>query len=171
MRYAILFIALIGLSCGLVKPQIVYINKDSIITNTITVVKDSLITVPGDTINWSVQCLTDTVFIIEKPRSSTIVKVSKGKVSVKTNCKEKDIIITRLQEQLKHSELMATDSVITKTERIKYIPGIYKFYGYGFYTLLAIIATFAIVNKSTYAMIATFIAGAIVSLKKKKSGK
>lgn len=168
MRYILLAFCFITLSCGLVKPQIIYVDKDSIITNTITVVKDSIITIPGDTINWSIDCLTDTVFIIQKPSSSAVVKVNKGKISVQSSCKEKDIIITKLQEQLKHSELMATDSVVTITKEVKHIPGIYKFYGYGFYTLLAIIATFALVNKSTYAVIATTIAGIIASFKKQK---
>lgn len=168
MKKLLFLIPFVLFSCGLVKPQIIYIDKDSIITNTITVVKDSIITVPGDTINWSVDCLTDTVFIIQKPSSSAVVKVSKGKVTVRSTCQEKDIIISQLRQQLSHSELQSSDSTITITQKVKYVPGIYKFYGYGFWTLLAIIITFGLVNKNTYAMIATAIAGVISSFKKKK---
>jgi FtsH-binding integral membrane protein len=96
------------------------------------------------------------------------VKVNKGKVSVTSICNEKDIIISRLRQELSQLHNQSSDSVKTVIQREKFMPKIYKFYGYGFWTLLAIIATFALVNKNIYAMIATTIAGIIASLRKNK---
>lgn len=164
----ILFLAWLLTSCNLLKPQIIYIDKDSIITKIETVIKDSIITVPAETLNWSADCLVDTVFIIDKKAVNTTVKIKKGKISVSSTCKEKDIIITKLKEELNNYKLQQSDSIVTKIERVKYIPGVYKFYSYGFYTLLALITAFALINKNIYAIIATSIASLLASFKKKK---
>lgn len=168
MKYIIILFLILLSSCKLLQPQIIYIDKDSVITKIETIVKDSIITLPAETLNWSADCLVDTVFIIDKKAVNTTVKIKKGKISVSSTCKEKDIIITKLKEELSNYKLQQSDSIVTKVERVKYIPSIYKFYSYAFYTLLALITAFSLLNKNIYAIIASSIASLLASFKKKK---
>ena len=171
-----LFLKLVGVfiliqlftSCGLLKTNTVYVTKDSIVTKTETVYKDTLITIPGDTIRFQIPCDKDTVFIYKSKSSSSLVQVKNGVISVQNNCDEKDILITKLKETVDKLQVQRNDSIVVKTIKEKYIPNGYKFYKWGFWVALGV----ALVVSTITTNIWVAVLGAIVSIvkifKKKK---
>ena len=150
----------------MLKPSVVYVNKDSVITNTEYVTRDSIITVPGDTIKVQIPCDKDTVYIVKSKKSSSLVQVKRGVVSVQNNCEEQKIIISNLQEKLHHYQMQSSDSVKTVVVREKYVPVAYKVFSYGFFILLAAGVTLMLVNKNIWVMIVASATSLIKSFKK-----
>ena len=167
MRFLVaILLFIIFTSCGLLKPSVVYVNKDSVITNTEYVTRDSIITVPGDTIKVQIPCDKDTVYIVKSKKSSSLVQVKRGVVSVQNNCEEQKIIISNLQEKLHHYQMQSSDSVKTVVVREKYVPVAYKVFSYGFFILLATGVTLMLVNKNIWVMIVASATSLIKSFKK-----
>lgn len=154
-------------SCGLMKTNTVYVTKDSIVTKTETVYKDTIITIPGDTIRFQIPCDRDTVFIYKSKSSSSLVQVKNGIISVQNNCDEKDILITKLKEKVDKLQTQKSDSVVVKTIKEKYIPKTYKFYKWGFWVALGV----ALVVSTITTNIWVAVLGAIVSIVKIISNK
>lgn len=160
--YKIILITIIFdllISCRGIKPSIVYVNKDSIITNTETVIRDTIIKVPGDTIRFQIPCNKDTVFIYKSKSSSSMVQVHKGIITVQNNCDEKDLIIKNLSSKLHEYELHKTDSVKTEIRIVKHTPVVYKVFTWGFWLLLTAGATLYFTNNNIWVLIATSLAG------------
>jgi hypothetical protein len=129
-------------SCKTTQPTVIYITKDSVITKTEYVIKDSIITIPGDTIRFQVPCDKDTVFITRSKSSSSMVQIHKGIVTVQNNCDEKDLIISKLQAKLSHYEASVSDSSRIEIKTVKVVPTAYKVYAWGFWILgIALAAT------------------------------
>ena len=167
MRSIIILIIIITcLGCGLLKPSVVYVNRDSVVTNTEYVTKDSIITVPGDTIKFQLPCDKDTVYIIKSKKSSSLVQGNRGGVSVQNNCDEQKLIILNLQERLHHYELQQSDSLKTVVVKEKYIPVAYKVFSYGFFILLAAGVTLMFVNKNIWTIVASSVISLVKSFKK-----
>lgn len=164
-------ITALGLSlitCKTVPPQVVYVTKDSTITSTVTVYKDTVITVPGDTIKVQVPCDKDTVYIVKSKSSHSLVQVSKGKVTVETTCEQKDLIITKLRQELDHYKHNKSDSSMTKTVIVKHVPGIYKGFAWGFWVLAGLTTVLIMSNKNIWVVIANS-AISLAKIFKKKS--
>jgi len=166
---AILLVAYLMTSCRLLKPQTIYITKDSLVTKTETIIKDSIIKMPGDTIRFTIP-IHDTVFIVKSARSSSTVQVKKGKISVTNACDEKDIVISRLRSEILKYETSSSDSIQTIIKTVKHVPTAYKVFTYGFWILALLIAGFLLANKNIWVLVATTVASSIKSIKKKKSG-
>lgn len=145
-------------SCGILKPETIYVTKDSIITVNNTIYRDTIITIPGDTVTIELPAIHDTVFIARSGKASAQVTIGGGKVKIKTNCDEQNIIITRLQEQLHHYETASRDSVKTTVRTIKHIPGFYQFTFWGFFVLAALITTLLLANNNIWILIITTLA-------------
>lgn len=154
-------------SCGLVKTNTVYVTKDSIVTKTETVYKDTLITIPGDTIRFQIPCDKDTVFINRSKSSSSLVQVKNGIVSVQNNCDEKDILITKLKETVDKLQVHRNDSIVVKTIKEKYIPKSYKIYKWGFWVALGVALVVSLITTNLWIAVL----GAIVSIVKIISNK
>lgn len=140
-------------SCGIIKPQTIYITKDSVITVTNTVYRDTIIHLPGDTVTIELPAKVDTVYIARSGKASATVAISKGKVKVISNCDEQNLIITRLQEQLHHYETASSDSVQTTIKTVKHIPGFYQFTFWGFFVLAALITTLLLTNNNIWVLL------------------
>lgn len=169
MKKAIALAALasILMGCRLFKPETVYITKDSLVTFTETVYKDSIIRLPGDTIRFTIP-IHDTVFIIKAARSSSTVQVKAGKISVTNACDEKDLIISRLKSEILRYQTNTSDSVRTEIKKVKYVPAIYKVFSYGFWILAALLAALIISNQNLWIVIVTSAASLLRSITKKK---
>lgn len=167
---AILLIAYLMTSCKLLKPQTIYITKDSLVTKTETIIKDSIIRLPGDTIRFTIP-IHDTVFIVKSARSSSTVQVKSGKISVTNACDEKDIIISKLRSEILKYETSSSDSVQTIIKTVKHVPTAYKVFTYGFWALALLLVGLFLANKNIWVLVATTAASAIKSISKKKSGK
>lgn len=159
-------------SCKVSTPNVVYVTKDSIVTKTETVYKDTIITIPGDTIRFQVPCDKDTVFIYRSKSSSSLVQIKNGTITVQNNCDEKDILITKLRSEIDRFQSQNKDSVTVITKREKYVPKMYKFYSWGFWVALGIGGILTIMNTSLWGIIA----GAVISIvrilsKRKKKDK
>jgi hypothetical protein len=148
------------------KPSVVYVNRDSVVTNTEYVTKDSIITIPGDTIKVQIPCDKDTVYIVKSNHSSSLVQVKRGVVSVQNNCDEQKLIILNLQEKLHHYEMQSSDSVKTVVVKEKYVPVAYKVFSYGFFILLAAGVTLMLVNKNIWVVVASSVVSLVKSFKK-----
>lgn len=156
MRHLITITAVIALtSCGIIKPETIYVTKDSVITVNNTVYRDTIITLPGDTITIELPAIHDTVFIARSGKASAAVTISNGRLTVKSNCDEQNLIITRLQEQLHHYETASSDSVKTTIKTVKHIPGFYQFTFWGFFVLAAVITTLLLTNNNIWLLIIT----------------
>jgi len=147
-------------SCGLSKTNTVYVIKDSIVTKTETIYKDTLITIPGDTIRFQIPCDKDTVFIYRSKSSSSLVQVKNGIISVQNNCDEKDILITKLKEKVDKLQEKRNDSVVVKTIKEKYVPKSYKFYKWGFWVALGVALVVSMMTTNVWIAVL----GAIVSI-------
>jgi hypothetical protein len=165
---AVILIAYLVTSCKLIKPQTIYITKDSLVTKTETIIKDSIIKLPGDTIRFTIP-IHDTVFIVKSARSSSTVQVHKGKISVTNACDEKDLIISKLRSEVLKYETSSSDSVQTITKMVKHVPVIYKVFSYGFWILAALLTALIISNQNLWVVIVTSAAGLIKSISKKKT--
>lgn len=167
MRFIILLIILFTcLGCRLLKPSVVYVNRDSVVTHTEYVTKDSIITIPGDTIKLQIPCDKDTVYIVKSKKSSSLVQVKRGVVSVQNNCDEQKMIILNLQERLHHYEMQESDSLKTVVVKERYVPVAYKVFSYGFFILLAAGTTLMFVNKNIWVMIVSSVVSLVKSFKK-----
>lgn len=164
----VLLLVLITASCGLMKPQVVYVNKDSLVTKTETVIKDSIIHLPGDTIRLSIPCNTDTVYIVKGKSSHSTVQVRKGVVTIQNNCDEKDVLITKLQDRISHYQSQVSDSVKTEIVRVKHVPVMYKVFTYGFWILASVVTALLVTNQNIWILVAASIAKTIQSFSKKK---
>jgi hypothetical protein len=154
-------------SCRTQPAQVVYVAKDSIITKTETVYKDTVITVPGDTIRFQIPCNKDTVFIYKGKASTSMVTVQKGSVTIQNNCDEKDLIITKLREQVDSYSMATQDSSTTIYVKVKHIPGIYKFFTWGFWILAVALGALLYFNQNLWLAAI----GLVASLFKKKNKK
>lgn len=167
----IVIIAILALSitsCGLVKPQIVYVNKDSLVVKTETIVKDSIIHIPGDTIKIQIPCNVDTVYIVRGKSSHSTVQVKKGVVTVQNNCDEKDIIITKLQDKVSKYESQVSDSSKTEIVQVKHVPAIYKVFAWGFWILAGLVTAVLLTNQNIWILVVAAISKAIQAMTKKK---
>jgi len=165
---AILFVAYLLTSCKLLKPETIYITKDSLVTKTEIIVKDSVIRMPGDTIRFTIP-IRDTVFIVKAARSSSTVQIRQGKISVTNACDEKDMVISRLRSEILKFEAASSDSVQTIIKKVKHVPTIYKVFTYGFWILAAILTALLLANKNLWVLIVTTVASLLKSISKKKS--
>lgn len=165
----LIVLASVWSSCGLMKPQIVYVNKDSLVTITNTVIKDSIITIPGDTIRLQIPCDKDTVYIVRGKSSNSTVQVSKGVVTVQNSCDEKDLIITKLKDQISHYEISVSDSSKTEIKIVKHVPVMYKVFTYGFWILATAIAAILLTNNNIWLLVVTGLAQLAKSFGKKKN--
>jgi hypothetical protein len=147
------FIILTLTTCKVNKPNIIYVNKDSIITKTEIVYKDTLIKIPGDTIKFEVPCNKDTVFIYRSKSSSSLVQVKNGKISVQNNCDEKDLLITKLESQIEKYKTENKNTNITITKEVKYVPSIYKFFTAGFWLFLCTTIILTLINTGLWGLI------------------
>lgn len=140
----LLAVAIIQLTgCKIFKPEIQTITKDSIVYKEKLVFKDTIITVPGDTIRLDIPCDKDTIYVVRyTDRSSAIVQVNKGKVNVQFNCDEKDIIIAKLKSEIDSYEMLLSDSTNSKVEYVKYTP---KFVLYSAYLAWLIVILAAVI--------------------------
>lgn len=159
---------MMAMSCGLIKPQVVYVNRDSTVTVTNTVTKDSIVHVPGDTIRIQIPCDKDTVYIVKGKASSSTVQVKKGVVSVQNNCDEKDIIITKLRDQISRYETSVSDSSKVEIRTVKHVPTIYKVFAYGFWILASAIAALFITNQNIWILVVAAMSNLIKIITKKK---
>lgn len=150
------------LGCKTQPPQVIYVTKDSLVTDTKIVYKDTIIKVPGDTVRFQIPCDKDTVYIVKGKASTSLVAVNKGKVTVQTNCDEKDLIITKLRQELEHYQVAVNDSVKTTIITVKKVPGAIKFFAIGFWVLLALLTGLIMVNKNLWVVLA----GSVVSIAK-----
>lgn len=157
------------LGCKTKPPQVVYITKDSVVTQTKTVYKDTIITIPGDTIRFQVPCDKDTVYIVKGKASSSMVTVNKGVVTVQNNCDEKDLIITKLRQELEHYQLSVDDSTKIEIITVNKVPAVVKFFAVGFWILLALLAGLIMFNKNLWVMIAGSVVSIVKLITKKKS--
>lgn len=155
----LLFLLNLLTSCGLHKPTVTYVTKDSIVTNTVVVTKDTIIKVPGDTIRFQVPCDKDTVFIYKSKSSTSLVTINKGKISVQNNCDEKDILISKLNAELTKYSSMNRDSSMVKTKVITKVPAIYKIFTFGFWVLLTVIGALFFLNKNIWFTLTTTVVG------------
>ena len=155
-------------SCKTPKPSYIYVNRDSIITKTETVFKDTIITIPGDTIRFQIPCNKDTVFIYKSKSSTSMVTVNKGIVTVQNNCDEKDLIISKLREQISHYEIATSDSVKTEIVTVKHVPTIYKVFTWGFWVLLLGLATILYLNQNLWVLLISATVSIFKVFKKKK---
>lgn len=162
----VLIISILG--CKTKAPQVIYVNRDSIITETTTVYKDTIIKIPGDTVRFQIPCDNDTVFIVKSKASTSLVAVNKGKVTVQTNCDEKDLIITKLRQQLDHYQLSVSDSSKTEIVIVKKVPGVVKFFAIGFWILLALLAGLIMFNKNLWVVLAGSVVSIVKTVTKKK---
>lgn len=164
-----LVIGVIGLftSCKTQPPQVVYVTKDSLITKTEIVYKDTIITVPGDTIRFQIPCDKDTVFIYKGKSSTSMVTINKGQISVQNNCDEKDLIITKLREEVDKYSLSTQDSTTTIYVKVKHVPGIYKFFTWGFWVLALALGALLYFNQNLWLAAL----GLVASLFKKRNKK
>lgn len=153
MKYILPILAIFASSCGLLKPETIYVTKDSVITVTNTVYRDTIITLPGDTVTIELPVIHDTVFVIRKGKASTSVAISNGRLKVTSNCDEQNLIITRLQEQLHHYQTASSDSVKTTIKTVKHIPGFYQFTFWGFFVLAALITTLLLANNNLWIVL------------------
>ncbi len=165
----VLLAAALLMSCGFMKPQVVYVTKDSLVTVTNTVIKDSIINIPGDTIRLQIPCDKDTVYIVRGKSSNSTVQVSKGVVTVQNSCDEKDIIITKLKDQVSRYESSVSDSSKTEIKIVKHVPTIYKVFTYGFWILAAAIAAILATNQNIWVLVVTGVAQLAKSFGKKKT--
>ena len=140
-------------TCTVTKPNVIYITKDSIVTKTETVLKDTIIRVPGDTIRFQIPCDKDTVFIYRSKSSSSLVQVKDGKITVQNNCDEKDLLITQLKSQIDRYKSEKKDLTTIITKEVKYIPKIYKFFALGFWILLITVAVLGLIQTSLLGLI------------------
>jgi hypothetical protein len=164
----IIFASLLMMSCGIIKPKTIYVTRDSLVTVTQTVIRDSIITLPGDTITITLPAIHDTVFIARSGRASAAVSISRGQLKVTANCDEQNIIISRLQEQLHHYQTAQSDSSQTTVVTVKHIPSFYKFTFWGFFALAAVITALLLKNNNIWlTLIATL--GSIFRTAAKKS--
>lgn len=155
-------------SCNLTKPQVVYVNRDSVVTTTEVVYKDTIITIPGDTVRFQIPCDKDTVYIVKGKSSTSMVAVNKGKVTVQNNCDQKDLIITKLREQIDHMKLVSSDSLKTVTITVKHTPAAVRFFAWGFWVLLALATGLFLVNKNIWVLLISTIGSLVKAFKKKK---
>jgi hypothetical protein len=163
---AILALASLFLSCRMMKPETIYITKDSLVTKTETVIKDSIIRIPGDTIRIAIP-IRDTVFIVKGARSSSTVQVRSGKIAIQTACDEKDIIISKLRSEVMRFQAASSDSVRVEVKKIKHVPTYYKVISYMFWIVAALLAALIISNQNLWIVIVTTAAGLIRSVAKK----
>lgn len=154
-------------SCKTQPPQVVYVTKDSIITKTETVYKDTVITIPGDTIRFQIPCNKDTVFIYKGKSSTSMVTVQKGSVTIQNNCDEKDLIISKLRQEVDRYSLSTQDSSVTIYVKVKHVPGIYKFFAWGFWVLALALGALLYFNQNLWLAAL----GLVASIFKKKNKK
>lgn len=165
----VLLVVAFLMSCGLIKPQVVYVTKDSLVTVTNTVTKDSIVHIPGDTIRLQIPCDKDTVYIVKGKSSNSTVQVSKGVVTVQNNCDEKDLIITKLKDQISRYESSVSDSSKTEIRIVKHVPTIYKVFTYGFWILAAAVATILATNQNIWILVIASVAQLAKAFSKKKT--
>lgn len=122
------------MSCKTQKEASIVQIKDSLRIHDLVRIKDTIITVPGDTIRYEVPCDKDTVYILKSAskKSTALVQVHNGKVQVTNYCDEKDIIIEKQRVELEKYQLAQRDSSSHKTtiEEVKYTPWYFKYPGY-----------------------------------------
>ena len=140
-------------ACGIIKPQVVYVNRDSLVTVTQTVIRDSIITIPGDTVLIELPAKHDTVFIARSGKASASVAISKGRLQIVANCDEQKLIISRLQEQLHHYQSLESDSTKTTIRNVKHIPAFYQFTFWAFFALAAVITTLLLTKSNIWLTI------------------
>jgi hypothetical protein len=160
-------LALLG-SCSLVKPRIVYINRDSLVTVRETVIRDSIITVPGDTVLVELPGIHDTVFIARSGRASASVAINNGRLRIVANCDEQNILISKLQQELSHYQTTESDSTKTTIITEKYIPGFYKFTFWGFFTLAGVITALLLKSNNVWLTLIATLANIFRSKSKAK---
>jgi len=158
-------------SCSIVKPKVVYIQRDSLITVRETIIRDSIITVPGDTVVIELPSKRDTVFVTRSGRASASVSISKGRLQVVANCDEQNIIISRLQEQLHHYQSTETDSVKTEIVTVKHIPSMYKFTFWGFFVLAAAVTALLLKTNNPWVAVIATLSTIFRKASKKNDGK
>jgi len=156
------------LSCKTQAPQVVYVTKDSVITETKIVYNDTIIKVPGDTVRFQVPCDKDTVFIVTGKSSKSLVTVNKGKVSVENNCDEKDLIITKLRHELEHYQSSVSDSSKTEIVVVHKVPGTVKFFAIGFWVILSILVGLIMFNRNIWVVLAGSVVSIVKLVSKKK---
>jgi hypothetical protein len=170
VNFILVLTVLISLnSCGLMKPNVQYVIRDSIVTKMETIYKDTIITVPGDTIRFQIPCDRDTVFITKSKSSSSLVQVRKGVITVQNNCDEKDILITKLRDQVEKFKSESKDSIVVKTVKEKYIPRSHKFYSWGFWVALGIASLMTMINTNLWTIIVGGVVSIVRILSKKKN--
>lgn len=162
----VLIISILG--CKTQAPQVIYVNRDSIITETKTVYKDTIIKIPGDTIRFQIPCDKDTVYIVRSKASTSMVAVNKGKVTIQTNCDEKDLIITKLRQELDHYQLSVSDSSKVQIVVVKKVPGVVKMFAIGFWIVLALLAGLIMFNKNLWVVLAGSVVSIVRLVTKKK---
>lgn len=155
-------------ACKTVPPQVNSVNKDSVFTKTEIVYRDTIITLPGDTIRFQVPCDKDTVFIYKGKSSSSMVAINNGKITVQNNCDEKDLIISKLRQQVERIHFISSDSTKVITITVKHVPGIMKFFTWGFWVILALLAGLILVNKNLWVILASTLLSIFKLFKKKK---
>lgn len=169
MKQALIIIALLSMSaCGILKPQVVYVTRDSLVTVTQTVIRDTIITIPGDTVVIELPARHDTVFIAKAGRASATVAISKGRLRVVANCDEQNLIISRLQEQLHHYQSLESDSSKTVIKTVKHIPSFYQFTFWAFFALAAVITALLLKNSNIWIMIIATLGSIFRTAAKKK---
>jgi len=140
-------------TCKVSQPNIIYVNKDSLITKTEIVYKDTIIKIPGDTIKFQIPCNVDTVFVYRSKSSTSLVQIKDGKINVQNNCDEKDILITKLESQIEKYKSENKKTNITITKEVKYVPTIYKFLAVGFWIFLATTLALTLINTGLWGLI------------------
>jgi hypothetical protein len=95
--------------------------------------RDSIVTLPGDTIEFQVPCDNDTVFILKGNSSRALVQVKNHEVHVENDCDEQSRIITGLISEINTIKSHSNDSSKTVTLPVKFIPAWYKFTNKAFY--------------------------------------
>lgn len=154
--------------CKTTPPQVNSVKKDSVFTKTEIVYRDTIITIPGDTVRFQVPCDKDTVFIYKGKSSSSMVAINKGKITVQNNCDEKDLIISKLRQQVDRVHFVSADSTKTITITVKHTPGIMKFFAWGFWVVLALLTGLVLVNKNLWVVLASTLLSIFKLFKKKK---
>lgn len=163
-----ILIAILLSSCSILKPETIYITKDSLVTKTETIIKDSIIHLPGDTILINIP-IRDTIFIVKSKRSSSMVQVKSGKITIQNSCDEKDILITKLQSEISKFQTATSDSVRVEVKKVKHVPVYYKITSYMFWVVAAIGTAFFLTNKNIWVIVVTTLASALRNITKKKS--
>lgn len=112
-------------------------SKDSIVYREKIVYKDSLITLPGDSILVQVPCDTDTIIQKKGKTAGATVQVKNKVVTIRANCDEQNVKITKLETHISELETKSHEKDTIKEVPVRYIPDFYKYTTIAFWAAVA----------------------------------